>query len=143
MSHIKGEIDKVREILREGYEEPIVQTVRRYVLNTGAIGAGVNVYNITDIVQGKQGFVKKIAIGCNDATFLHAVFLTRIPAPIMMGPDWMFFISYFYRFYDWDIGDLDIRKGKPNPLDDDTWTLTIINNVAGTTFTADIYWVEN
>ncbi len=133
MTHIRGDITKVKEVLSKGYKQPIVQTTRGYTINTGAIGAITVTYALPNITSGKTAYVKKLSATCNDFTNTHYVNLTRID---VNGVANVFFESYFYEGYEWDIGDVAIA-------DNETWTASITNIVAGTTFTINIYWVEN
>ncbi len=131
MTHIRGDVTKVLEVLKKGYEEPIVQTTNGYSFNTGAIGAGANTYAITNITSGKTAYVKKVSVTCDDNTAIHTVQLRRYdPA----GP-YDFFVSYFYIGYEWDTGDSPV-------FDTTTWAVIITNNVGGTAFTVNVYWIE-
>lgn len=135
MTHIRGEIEKIYEVLKKGYEEPITQTTRGYSINTGALAAATHTFALPNIPSGINGYVKKISCTCNDLTAIHNVYLTRISTPT--GVTWTFFSSYFYVGDEWDTGDAWIGG------DAHTWTVTIINNAAGATFTVNVYWIES
>lgn len=133
MSHIRGDITKVYEVLKKGYEQPIVQETKNYSFNTGALLPGTYTYDITAITSGKTGYVKKISITCDDLTSLNAVDLYRIDGT---GP-WNFFTSYFFINGEWFLGD--------TPIYDTTgWQVVLYNLAVGNvTFTVNIYWVES
>jgi len=133
MTVIRGSIDKVKEVLKKGYEEPIVQTTRGYSLNTGALGAGIHTYALPAIALGTLGYVKRFSISTNDGTAVHTVQLRRTTID---GNVWDFHVSYFYRNYEWELGDIPIY-----PVG--TWSVIITNNAAGAIFAVNVYWIES
>ena len=133
MTHIRGDITKVYEVLKKGYPEPIVQTTHSYSLNTGAIAPGVHTFNVPGVTSGKIGFIKKISITCNDTTSLHEFGANRITA----GTPWTFFASYFWLGDEWTTGDVIINET-------DTLQIVVDNNAAGNvTFAINVFWIES
>ena len=133
MTHIRGDITKVYEVLKKGYEQPIVQTVHQYTITTGAIAPGVHTYALPNITSGYVGYVKRISATCDNATNIHEVVLRRIiPTDV-----WVFLNSYFVIGKEWNTGDFIIE-------DYMTWTATIDNNAPGNvSFTVNVYWMES
>lgn len=134
MTHIRGDVTKVYEVLKKGYSEPIVQTTHQYVITTGAIAPGNHPYDVPSITTGKRGYVKTISVTCDDTTSLHEILARRISAT---GVTWAFFSSFFYLNYEWNTGDVIIS-------DTDTLRIWLANNAAGNvSFTVNIYWMES
>ena len=134
MTHIRGDILKVYEVLKKGYPEPIVQTTHGYSLNTGAIAPGVHNYDVTSVGTGNIGFIKKISITCNNAAALHEWGATRISVD---GTEWTFIMSFFFIGDEWSTGDVIVG-------DTQTLRITIINTAAGNvTFAINVYWIES
>ncbi len=134
MTHIRGDITKVHEVLKKGYEQPIVQQTKGYSFNTGALAISPppHTYALPVMGSGKVGYVKRISATCDDLTALHRIYLTRADAT---GNVWTFFSSFFFVGYEWELGDALIQN-------DATWTVTIDNGAVGTTFAINIYWIE-
>ena len=135
MTRIKGSLERVKEVLKKGYTQPIIQTTRGYTITTGAIAVGVHTYNLPGITAGKKGYVKKISATCNDATSIHEVYLTR--NNVSPVSTLIFSRNYFSVGYEWTIIDVTLE-------DTSTWTVTIDNNAAGVvSFTINVYWIES
>ena len=134
MTHIRGDITKVYEVLKKGYEQPIVQVAKNYTITTGAIAPGVTPYALPNITPGYIGYIKKISATCDNAINIHEVTLRRISAT---GDVWAFFDSYFFIGKEWNTGDVAIAAM-------DTWTVSIDNNAAGNvSFTVNVFWIES
>ena len=134
MTHIRGDITKVYEVLKKGYSQPIVQTTHGYTITTGAIAPGVHAYDLPAITSGYLGYIKIISVTCNNNTSLHEIIAQRINPD---GYTWTFFLSYFYINGEWDTGDIVV--GETNTL-----RIYIDNNAAGNVnFTVNVYWVES
>lgn len=134
MTVLHGDVTKVKEVLKKGYAEPIVQTTQGYTITTGALAAATHTYNLPNIPPGYRAFVKKISVTCDSTTTIHRVYLTRITTAT--GYAWAFFTSYFYIGDEWDTGDV--------PMENYTnWTVAIVNNTAGASFTVNVYWIES
>ena len=137
MTILHGDVTKVFEVLKKGYEQPIVQLAKSYTITTGAIAPGVYVYALPNITSGYMGFIKMISATCDNATNIHEVWLTRT-APLRVPVEvWSFFDSYFVIGKEWNTGDVRITN-------ENTWTVSIDNNAAGNvSFTINVYWVES
>lgn len=132
MTLLHGDVTKVYEVLKKGYEQPIVQTAESYTITTGAVVPGVHTYDLPVISSGKTGYIKRISATCNDSTSIHQVWINSIN-----GGTWTFFNSYFVIGYEWLTGDVIIS-------DTDTWTVSINNNAGGNvSFTINVYWMES
>lgn len=135
MTHIRGDITKVYEVLKKGYPQPIVQTAQNYTVTTGAIAPGVHTYNLPNITSGYRGYIKGISATCDDNTTLHEVWLTRTTP--LTGEVWTFFVSYFFIGYEWITGDVIVP-------DYSTWTVSIDNTAVGNvSFTINVHWIES
>jgi len=76
-----------------------------------------------------MGYLRKISVTCDNTTAIHRVRLIRA--------NWVFFQSYFYVGYEWNLGDASIQ-------DTDTWVVEIYNLAVGNvTFTVNVYWIES
>ncbi len=134
MTILHGDVTKVFEVLKKGYEQPIVQVAKSYTITTGAVAPGVYVYALPVITSGYTGYVKRISATCDNATNIHEVWITRNPG---IPQAFTFFDSYFFIGKEWVTGDVPIP-------DTSIWTVSIDNNAAGNvSFTINIYWIES
>ncbi len=134
MAHLRGSITKVHEILKKGYDQPIVQTTAVEVTQEalGGLAAGAWFVINQPGETPKSGFFKKISITVDNTTVMQASLTTIFPD----GTTEQFWWNYFRINGEYDLGDVPIDP-------DSTYILSFQNNAVGAiNLTANISYIE-
>lgn len=134
MTHLRGNIAKVKSILKKGYNQPIVQQTGMEVTQETIPGTTALAWYVINQPReiAKSGFFKKISITVNDASAIMMANLTSV-----RGDDTE---QVWYNFFtisgEFNLGDIPIE---PNVY----YVLTVENNSAGAiNMTANISYIE-
>ncbi len=134
MTHLRGDITKIKNILKKGYDQPIVQRTSIEVTQEALVGLAAGAWFVINQPgeTPKSGFFKKISITVDNATIMEAN-LTTISSD---GTSTQFWWNYFVINGEYDLGDVPINS-------DETYVLSFQNNAAGAiNFTANISYIE-
>ena len=136
MTHIRGSISKVKEVLTKGYKISAVQTPSMDVTSDTIAGLTAMTYYVINIPGStyKNGYMKKISVTCNDNANLMGAYLTG--RSVATGESLIFWYTFFINNGEWDLNDTGI-------LDNEEYLLTLLNYSAGAVlFTANLSYIE-
>ncbi len=134
MAHLRGSITKIKNILKKGYDQPIVQQTAMEVIQEAVPGTTADAWYIINQPgeTPKSGFFKKISITVDNATLMEASLTTIFPD----GTTTQFWWNYFIINGEYDLGDVPINS-------DEIYVLSFQNNAVGEiNFTANISYIE-
>ncbi len=135
MAHLRGSIIKVYEVLKKGYDQPIVQQTAIEVTQETLVGGAPGAWYVINQPgeTPKSGFFKKISITVDDASAVMEANLTVIFAN---GVTEQFWWNYFVINGEYDLGDV--------PIDPDSiYILSVQNNAVGAiNLTVNISYIE-
>ena len=136
MTHIRGSISKVKEVLTKGYKISAVQTASIDVTSVNVAGTSYQTYSVINIPGStyKNGYMKKISITCNDSTVLNEAYLTV--RDVATGVTAVFWRAFFYVNGEWELNDASI-------FDTEEYLITLGNYTGGgVLFTANLTYIE-
>ncbi len=136
MAHLRGDITKVKEVLKRGYAQPIVQQTRMEVVQETVPGLSAEIYNIINIPGGTyiNGYLKKISITVDEgATVMQAMLRGE---STRTGAILDFWRTQFILSGEWSLSDQAL-------FDYENLYIVIWNNSANPqNFTANISYIE-
>ena len=136
MAHLRGDITKVKEVLKRGYAQPIVQQTRMEVVQESVPGLSAQIYNIINIPGGTyiNGYLKKISITVDEGATVMQSMLRR--EGVITGTIEDFWSTQFILSGEWSLFDKAI-------FDNENFYIVIFNNSAlAQNFTANISYIE-
>ncbi len=136
MAHLRGDITKVKEVLKRGYAQPIVQQTRMEVVQETIPGLSAQIYNIINIPGGTyiNGYLKKISITADEGAIIMQSMLRR--EGVITGTIEDFWSTQFILSGEWSLFDKAI-------FDNENFYIVIFNNSAlAQNFTANISYIE-
>ncbi len=134
MAHLRGDITKVYEVLKKGYDQPIVQQTAIEVTQEALLGGAAGAWFVINQPgeTPKSGFFKKISITVDNATIMEANLTAIFPD----GTTEQFWWNYFVINGEYDLGDVPINS-------DETYILSFQNNAVGAiNLTVNISYIE-
>jgi len=131
MSHLRGDITKVKEVLKRGYDQPIVQQTRMVVVQENVPGLSAQIY---DIIINTNGYLKKISITVDEGVTVMQSMLREVSN--ITGAIRDYWRSQFILNGEWPLFDKKI-------FDYENYYIVFWNNSAlAQNFTANISYIE-
>lgn len=136
MTHLRGSIIKVKEVLKRGYDQPIVQQTRMEVVQETVPATSAQIFNIINIPGGTyvNGYLKKISITVDEFATVMQSMLRR--ETIITGDIEDLWRGQFIGNGEWSLFDRAI-------YDYENFYIVFWNNsVNPQNFTANISYIE-
>ena len=136
MTHLRGSITKVKEVLKRGYDQPIIQQTRMEVVQETVPALSAIIIDIINIPGGTytNGYLKKISITVDEFTIVMQSMLRKVST--VTGTIEDFWRAQFIGNNEWSLFDKAI-------FDNENLYIVFWNNSANPqNFTANISYIE-